>query len=136
MPFSLCCIINFMARILIADDDPDFVQIMRTILESEGYEVASAKDGDGALQAMRQGGVDLVLLDVMMASVLDGVGVAHEMQGDPALKDIPIIMVSSIVSTPHASMFPTDEYVPMDAWITKPVQPDDLLQKISKLLSR
>ena len=125
-----------MAMILIADDDPDFVQIMRTILESEEYEVVSAKSGDGALQAMRQGGVDLVLLDVMMASVLDGVGVAHEMQGDPALKDIPIIMVSSIVSTPHASMFPTDEYVPMDAWITKPVQPDDLLQKISKLLSR
>lgn len=125
-----------MAMILIADDDPDFVQIMSTILESEGYEVVSAKDGDGALLAMRQGGVDLVLLDVMMASVLDGVGVAHEMQGDPALKDIPIIMVSSIVSTPHASMFPTDEYVPMDAWITKPVQPDDLLQKISKLLSR
>ena len=125
-----------MAMILIADDDPDFVQIMSTILESEGYEVVSAKDGDGALLAMRQGGVDLVLLDVMMASVLDGVGVAHEMQGDPALKDIPIIMVSSIVSTPHASMFPTDEYVPMDAWITKPVQPDDLLQKISKLLSK
>ena len=125
-----------MAMILIADDDPDFVQIMRTILESEGYEVVSAKNGDGALQTMRQGGVDLILLDVMMASVLDGVGVAHEMQGDPALKDIPIIMVSSIVSTPHASMFPTDEYVPMDAWITKPVQPDDLLQKISKLLSK
>ena len=125
-----------MAMILIADDDPDFVQIMSTILESEGYEVVSAKDGDGALLAMRQGGVDLVLLDVMMASVLDGVGVAHEMQGDPALKDIPIIMVSSIVSTPHASMFPTDEYVPLDAWITKPVQPNDLLQKISKLLSR
>ena len=124
-----------MAKILIADDDPDFVQIMRTILESEGYEVVSAKDGDGALQAMRQGGVDLVLLDIMMASVLDGVGVAHEMQQDPALKSIPIIMVSSIISTPHASMFPTDEYIPMDAWITKPVQPDDLLQKISKLLS-
>jgi len=124
-----------MATILIADDDPDFVQIMRTILESEGHKVVSAKDGEAALQAMRQGGVDLVLLDIMMASVLDGVGVAHEMQQDPALKGIPIIMVSSIISTPHASMFPTDEYIPMDAWITKPVQPDDLLQKISKLLS-
>ena len=124
-----------MAKILIADDDPDFVQIMRAILESEGYEGVSAKDGDAALQAMRENGVDLILLDIMMASVLDGVGVAHEMQQDPALKDTPIIMVSSIISTPHASMFPTDEYIPMDAWITKPVQPDDLLEKISKLLS-
>jgi CheY-like chemotaxis protein len=124
------------AKILIADDDPDFVQIMRTILESEGYEVVSAKDGDAALRAMRENGVDLVLLDIMMASVLDGVGVAHEMQLDPGLKDLPIIMVSSIISSPHAAMFPTDEYIPMDAWITKPVQPDDLLQKISKLVSK
>jgi len=123
-------------KILIADDDPDFVQIMRTILASEGYDVVSAKDGNEALQVMREDSVDLILLDIMMASVLDGVSVAHEMQKDSALKGIPIIMISSIISSPHASMFPTDEYVPMDAWITKPVEPDDLLQSIARLLGR
>lgn len=125
-----------MTKILIADDDPDFVQIMRTILASEGYDVVSAKDGNEALQVMREDSVDLILLDIMMASVLDGVSVAHEMQKDSALKGIPIIMISSIISSPHASMFPTDEYVPMDAWITKPVEPDDLLQSIARLLGR
>ncbi len=123
-----------MARILIADDDPDFVQVMSVILRSEGYQVVSARDGDEALRIMRGDKMDLVLLDIMMASVLDGVGVAHEMQKDPQLKEIPIIMISSIISSPHAAMFPTDEYIPMDIWITKPVQPDDLLQKVAKLI--
>jgi len=122
------------ARILIADDDPDFVQVMSVILRSEGYQVVSARDGDEALRIMRGDKMDLVLLDIMMASVLDGVGVAHEMQKDPQLKEIPIIMISSIISSPHAAMFPTDEYIPMDIWITKPVQPDDLLQKVAKLI--
>ena len=125
-----------MAKILIADDDPDFVQILRTILTAEGYEVASAKDGDQALRIMREGGIDLVLLDIMMASVLDGLSVAYEMQKDQALKTVPIIMISSIISSPHASMFPTDEYIPMDVWITKPVDPADLLAKIAGQLKR
>ncbi len=123
-----------MATILIADDDPDFVQIIRTILTSEGYDVLSAKDGDGALRVMRESDVDLLLLDVMMASVLDGLSLAHEMQADPALKAMPVIMISSIISSPHASMFPTDEYIPIDVWMTKPIQPEDLLTKISALL--
>lgn len=123
-----------MAKILIADDDPDFVQIMHTILTSEGYDVVSASNGGEALRIMREDGIDVVLLDVMMASVLDGVGVAHEMQTDPALKGIKIMMISSIISSPHAEMFPTDEYIPMDVWITKPVQPDDLLSKIARLI--
>ncbi|KPL20312.1 MAG: hypothetical protein AMJ93_12200 [Anaerolineae bacterium SM23_84] len=125
-----------MAKILIADDDPDFVEVMRTILASEGYDVVSAKDGDEALRIMREDGVDVILLDIMMASILDGVSVAHEMQKDPTLKRIPIVMLSSIISSPHASMFPTDEYIPMDVWITKPVQPDDLLQKVARLIER
>ena len=125
-----------MAKILIADDDPDFVQILRTILTAEGYEVASAKDGDQALRIMREGGIDLVLLDIMMASVLDGLSVAYEMQKDQALKTVPIIMISSIISSPHTSMFPTDEYIPMDVWITKPVDPADLLAKIAGQLKR
>lgn len=124
------------AKIVIADDDPDFAQIMRTILAAEGYEVATAKDGEQALRIMREGGIDLILLDIMMASVPDGVSVAYEMQKDAALKAIPIIMVSSIISSPHASMFPTDQYIPMDVWITKPVEPSDLLAKIAGLLKR
>jgi len=120
-------------KILVVDDDPEFVEITRLILEANGYEVSSASDGEQGLQAMRQDEPDLVLLDVMMSSILDGLNTCHEMQEDPDLKDIPLIMVSSIISSPHASLFPTDEYIPIDTWISKPMDPDDLLAKVRRL---
>ena len=123
-----------MPKILIVDDDPDFVSVTNTVLQSHGYETSSASNGDQALQMMRQDPPDLVVLDVMMATILDGVGVSHAMRGDPALKEIPVIMISSIGASPHAAVFPTDEYIPIDAWITKPVDPDYLLVKVEKYL--
>ncbi|MBC7262452.1 MAG: response regulator [Chloroflexi bacterium] len=125
-----------MARILVVDDDPDFVEITRTILESHGYEVASAANGDQALQAMRKDVPDLVLLDVMMATVLDGLNLSHVMSEDPVLKDVPVVMVSSITDSPHAGLFPTDEYIPIDAWISKPVQPEELLNKVARFVKK
>ena len=123
-----------MVKILVVDDDPEFVEITRMILEANGYEVASASNGEQALQSMRQDKPDLVLLDVMMSTVLDGLNVSHEIQADPNLKDMPVIMVSSIITSPHASLFPTDEYIPIDAWISKPMDPDDLLEKVRRLV--
>ena len=123
-----------MGKILVVDDDPEFVEITRMILESNGYEVASASDGEQSLEAMRQDRPDLVVLDVMMSSVLDGLSVCRQMRTESDLKDIPVIMVSSIISSPHASLFPTDEYLPIDIWISKPMDPDDLLKKVRRLL--
>lgn len=123
-----------MGKILVVDDDPEFVEITRMILESNGYEVSSASDGEQSLEAMRQDRPDLVVLDVMMSSVFDGLSVCREMRTESDLKDIPVIMVSSIITSPYASMFPTDEYLPIDTWISKPMDPDDLLKKVRKLL--
>jgi CheY-like chemotaxis protein len=123
-----------MAEILVVDDDPDFVEITRIILESRGYQVTTAVNGEQALTKMRQDRPDLVLLDVMMSHVLDGLHVSKEMQADTELREIPIIMVSSITASPHGGMFPTDEYLPIDGWISKPVQPDDLLKKVERCL--
>lgn len=124
-----------MARILIVDDDPDFVEITRMILEPNGYQVSSASNGQQALARMRQHRPDLVLLDVMMSHVLDGLDVSRQMQKDAELSDIPIIMVSSIADSPHAKVFPTDEYLPIDGWISKPLQSDTLLEKVRRCLS-
>jgi len=121
-------------KILVVDDDPEFVEITRMILESNGYEVSSASDGEQSLEAMRQDRPDLVVLDVMMSSVFDGLSVCRKMRTESDLKDIPVIMVSSIITSPYASMFPTDEYLPIDTWISKPMDPDDLLKKVRKLL--
>jgi CheY-like chemotaxis protein len=123
-----------MPRILVVDDDPDFVEVTRTVLEAKGYQVTTASSGENALLAMRKAVPDLVLLDVMMSSVLDGLNLSHAMNEDPALSKVPIIMISSIAESPSAGMFPTDEYIPIDAWITKPVQPDDLLKKVAQFV--
>ncbi len=123
-----------MAKILVVDDDPDFVEITRLILKAKGYEVESAPSSDKALQMMRQSPPDLVLLDVMMSSILDGVHVVNAMREDTMLRHIPVIMVSSIASSPAAEMFPTDEYIPIDMWISKPVQPEDLVRKVARLI--
>jgi CheY-like chemotaxis protein len=125
-----------MAKILVVDDDPDFSEITRTILLANGYEVSTATNGDEALKLMRQDVPDLVLLDVMMSSVLDGVNVSHAMNEDPVLKRVPIVMLSSIASSPEAGMFPTDEYLPIDAWLSKPVQPKELLAKVAHYIKR
>lgn len=125
-----------MARILVVDDDPDFIEITRMILRSRGYVVETASSGQMALGMMRQSPPDLVLLDVIMASVLDGYHLAQVIDQDRTLHHIPVIMVSSLTSTPLADRLPTDEYLPVATWISKPVQPADLLKQIARLLGR
>jgi formate transporter len=122
-------------RILVVDDDPDFVEITDMILTKEGYSVTSAASGEKALQAMKEERPDLVLLDVMMATPLDGVALSRKMALDPALKAIPIIMISSIDSSRHAALLPDDLHIPIDAWISKPVDPDHLLKTIRRFLA-
>ena len=126
-----------MARILVVDDDVDFQVIMSRMLEGEGYEVAIADNGDKALEVVRQTGPpDMILLDVMMATTLEGVDVAREIKGDPALEHVPIIMISSIATSPHAAEFPDEEHIPIEGWITKPVQRSVLLKTLQRFLGQ
>lgn len=118
--------------ILIVDDDPDFVEITTKILSTHGYDVFTAANGAEALSLMRKRKPDLVLLDIMMTTVLDGLSASEEMLSDPELKDIPIIMISSIADTEYAAVFPSDGYLPMDEWISKPVRPEELLKKVRR----
>ncbi|MBC7255357.1 MAG: response regulator [Chloroflexi bacterium] len=122
-----------MTRILVVDDDPDFCEIARLILTSAHYEVETAPSGDVALRRVKECPPDLILLDVMMRGILDGVHVARTLEEEGA-RHIPIIMISSITNSPMAGMFPTDEYLPIDLWLSKPVQPQDLLAKVRRLV--
>jgi len=123
-----------MAKILVVDDDPDFVLVNRMILEAEGYEILEAANGSDALEIIRQQRPDLVLLDVMMSTTLEGVNVSKEIESDPDLKDIPIIMISSIATSEYAPDFPDDERIPIAAWISKPIQPAVLLKTVRRFV--
>ena len=124
-----------MAKVLVVDDDPDFVKVTAKILQKAGYEVVSASNGAKALQTMRSNPPDVVLLDIMMAYILDGLDVSREMAEDPTLKDIPVIMVTSLTGVKGSGLFPTDEYAPVDEWLSKPVEADVLLRRVSEALS-
>jgi len=123
-----------MARILVVDDDPDFLMICRSILEAEGYEVLEASTGAEGIEKMRREKPDLVLLDVMMTTTLEGVDVSKEIESDPDLKNVPVVMISSIATTEYAADFPDDERIPIDAWISKPIQPEVLLGTVRRFV--
>jgi CheY-like chemotaxis protein len=120
--------------ILVVDDDPDFVEATRLVLEPHGYQVSSAANGDEGLAKIESEKPDLVILDVIMSSVLDGLHMSQRMQENPAHREVPILMVTSIANTDYAALFPTDEYVHIDGFVSKPVPPDVLLARVSELL--
>ncbi len=125
-----------MSKILVVDDDPDFVEATRLVLESAGYQVISAADGDEALLKVRTEQPDLVILDVIMKTVLDGLYVSQQMADHPEQKNIPILMVTSIANSDYAALFPTDEYIHLSDFVSKPIAPDDLLQRVKALLAK
>jgi response regulator RpfG family c-di-GMP phosphodiesterase len=124
------------AKILIVDDDTDFVFVTRTVLEQNGYAVVSAGNGNQGKAVLSREKPDLVIVDVIMSSVLDGLNLCTFMKDDPECKDIPVIMVTSIANTDYTNLFPSDENIEIDAFLTKPIKPSDLTGKVEEILSR
>jgi len=121
-------------KILIVDDDPEFLEVTRIVLESAGYEVISSADTRDGMRKVREEEPDLVVLDVIMNTVLDGLYMSQEMANDPALRSIPILMVTSIANRDYAALFWTDEHVHFDDFVSKPISPEDLLSRVKELL--
>jgi CheY-like chemotaxis protein len=123
------------AKILVVDDDPDFVEYMRTVLESVDYRVVSAGNSEQGMLALTREKPDLVVLDVIMSSVLDGLSMSQRMAEDPDLKHVPVVMVTSIANTDYLALFPTDESIHIDAFLTKPIAPAELLRQVDRLVA-
>ncbi len=123
-----------MAKILIVDDDPDFQNATTIVLEKEGHTTIHAKSGNEGLRRAKADQPDLIILDVMMDSVLDGVSMSQQVHDDDAIRDIPIVMVTSIANTDYAELFPTDEYIHIRAFMSKPIDPARLIKQVNRLL--
>jgi len=120
-------------RVLVIDDDPDFCDFVRIVLSANGYLVRTAASASEGLDLMRAERPDLVIVDVMMSYVLDGWTVSREMFYDPKLRDIPVMMVSAVVSSDEDDLLPTGENGRVDAFMSKPLDPAALLQKVADL---
>lgn len=125
------------AKIIMIDDDPDFVAGIRAILETAGYEVNVAynpKDGFQALQSMNY---DLLLLDIMMGRGAEGIALARKIRKDPKLKELPVLIITG-VREQIAFLFPGQavhpNFVDVDELVEKPIEPNLLLEKVEALL--
>jgi CheY-like chemotaxis protein len=131
-----------MAKILIVDDDPDMVLAARLCLERAGHQVIEAKNGDEGLAKVQADKPDLMILDVMMNTTTEGFQVALQLRSpDPkseytAFKDMPIVLLTAIHSTSPVRFGPDQDYLPVDAFIDKPLDPDKLVAQVEKLLKK
>ena len=126
------------AKILIIDDDPHYVKAMRTILESEGYQIEATNYPAEALAQIIKIKPDLILLDIMMEKLTDGFDICYKLKHDPRLKKIPVLAVTAITQETGFKFSPkTDgEYFEADDYLEKPVKAEDLLEHVGKLLKR
>jgi CheY-like chemotaxis protein len=121
-------------EILIIDDDPDFCEVVKTALEAGEFTVRCACNGPQGLAMMREKKPDLVFLDVIMVMPTEGLYVSDEIAHDPALRDVPVVMISSIVDSEYFGHFPTDRPLHAHMFLDKPVPLPKLLEIAGRLV--
>jgi len=123
------------AKILLVDDDPDFVEATKIVLESAPYDVAVAYNGDEALQKVSEVNPDLIILDIIMPEQ-DGFKVCEALKSDPELAQIPVIMLTSLSQRMGETAFSLTDGMMLEAddYVDKPVTPDELLNCVKKFL--
>ncbi len=123
------------ARILLVDDDADFVESTKTVLESRPYEVIVAANGEEGLRKARDEKPDLILLDIIMP-VKDGFTAAERLKKDPKLAKIPLLMLTSYSTKGAGTGIPQSHGYGLEAedYINKPITPKDLLATVEKYL--
>jgi CheY-like chemotaxis protein len=125
--------------ILMVDDDADLTAAISAILESEGYSVAVAENRSVGMEKARSQKPRLILLDVMMDTWQDGFEMARELKKDEDLKDTPILMLTSIEDKTGIEFKSTSgdpNWLPVDGFLDKPVEPEVLLAEVKKLLAK
>ena len=125
-------------KVIIIDDDIDILEATKLTLRAAGYEVITASSGQEGLGLVRAGGADLIILDVMMARDTEGFQIAQDLKDDPKLKHIPILMMTSVSAKSGFSFDPTKDgdYLPVEDYVEKPVDPADLVKRVDKLLKK
>ncbi len=129
-----------MVKILMIDDDDDFVAGMRILLESRGYEFFSASNGEAGLTRVKEVNPDLILLDVMMETRTEGFHVSLRLRDKSpraeyaAWRDVPILMLTSMHQTTRLRFEPDEDYLPVDRLLEKSVRLDVILATIDEML--
>lgn len=121
-----------MPKILIIDDDQDFVAAVAIVLEKAGYQIATAYSRVEGMEAFKQVQPDLVILDVMMQEPDDGFVMAQEMK--TTNPRVPILMLTSVGQVTGMDFDRDSDMVPVDVFETKPIMPAQLLERVKELI--
>jgi len=119
-------------KILIIDDDQDFIEAISTLLDAKGFRVTSANNGQEGFARAKSVLPDLILLDVMMTKKTEGFDVSRNLNSDSATKDIPVVLVTGIrrdMNLPFG-LSPDNDWLPVQAVLEKPIKPEVLLKAI------
>lgn len=124
------------ALILIIDDDADFIDSERTVLEGAGYEVAAATTPAEGVEKTKTLSPDLVILDVMMPSGYEGFEVARDIRETLGLRSLPVVLLTSLHAEKQVPyrFAPDENYLPVDVFLDKPATPEELLAVVRELL--
>jgi CheY-like chemotaxis protein len=128
-------------RVLLVDDDVDFLEINRTALEAAGYEVAVAHDAKEGLKVAVKSRFDVAILDVIMVTPSDGFELARDLRRDPKTEKMPLVMLTSVnaVNEQKGTLFrlgnqDKDElWLPVDKFMDKPIKPEALVRLVAEL---
>jgi CheY-like chemotaxis protein len=125
-----------MPKILVIDDDPDFLLAVQMVLEANNFEMETAMTPEEGIDKVLGTEPDLVILDIMMPTGYEGFDVAREIREKHKLIDLPILMLTSIHSTKKVPyrFAPDEHYLPVDAFLDKPIEPDQLVDTIQEML--
>jgi len=127
------------ATILIVDDDPDITEAMKIVLENQDYNVKTANGIEQAMESLKAGCPDLMILDVMMNTQQDGFILSRQLKQDDKYKNIPILMLTAVQEKTGLDFSPAagdETWLPVEEFMSKPVKPDVLVQKVEALLNK
>lgn len=132
-------------KILVIDDDPDIVESLRITLESAGYDVVDANNAEVGLEKAKVEKPALIILDIMMPTGTEGFHFVWKLRSpetEEPLRDVPILVLTSIHETTPLRFYPEQhdieyapgEYLPVQEFVDKPIDPKEILKKVEKLL--
>ncbi len=125
-----------MPKVLVVDDDADFRQVCRMVLEPAGFEVSEAGGPEEGLQMVQSERPDLLILDVLMPSDYEGFDLAVKIRQDLEMRDLPILLLTAVheVKQVPYRFAPNETWLPVDIFLDKPASPKTLLQKVREAL--
>ncbi len=126
------------SKILIIDNDKDFVESAKVILEANDYKVFSAGNKEAGLKEIKQISPDLIIMGVMMEKISDGFDLTRKLKSEEKYKKIPILMITALgkkTGFKFSAAAGDKAWLPVDDYVEKPIKSDELISRVEKLLS-